>query len=136
MEKEQLKVLINGKLIRHYGKEFSNATRSQIYNATALVVRDFMMDNWVKTQEKVEQQNAKQVCYLSMEFLLGRSLKNNVFNLGMTEVFDRALKDAGTSLNELYYEEEQDAALGNGGLGRLAACYMDALSSLDYPATG
>lgn len=136
MEKEQLKVLINGKLIRHYGKEFSNATRSQIYNATALVVRDFMMDNWVKTQEKVEQQNAKQVCYLSMEFLLGRSLKNNVFNLGMTEVFDKALKDAGTSLDELYYEEEQDAALGNGGLGRLAACYMDALSSLDYPATG
>lgn len=136
MEKEQLKVLINGKLIRHYGKEFSNATRSQIYNAAALVVRDFMMDNWVKTQDKTEQQNAKQVCYLSMEFLLGRSLRNNVFNLGMTEVFDKALKDVGTSLNELYYEEEQDAALGNGGLGRLAACYMDALSSLDYPATG
>ncbi len=136
MDKEQLRVLINGKLIRHYGKEFSNATRSQIYHATALVVRDFLMDNWVKTQEKVEKQGAKQVCYLSMEFLLGRSLKNNVFNLGMTKEFNEALQDAGTSLDELYYEEEQDAALGNGGLGRLAACYMDALASLDYPATG
>ena len=136
MDKEQLRVLINGKLIRHYGKEFSNATRSQIYHATALVVRDFLMDNWVKTQEKVEKQGAKQVCYLSMEFLLGRSLKNNVFNLGMTKEFNEALQEAGTSLDELYYEEEQDAALGNGGLGRLAACYMDALASLDYPATG
>ena len=85
MDKEQLRILINGKLIRHYGKEFSNATRSQVYHATALVVRDFLMDNWVKTQEKVEKQGAKQVCYLSMEFLLGRSLKNNVFNLGMTK---------------------------------------------------
>ncbi len=136
MDKEQLRVLINGKLIRHYGKEFSNATRSQIYHAAALVVRDFLMDNWVKTQEKVEKQGAKQVCYLSMEFLLGRSLKNNVFNLGMTKEFNEALQEAGTSLDELYYEEEQDAALGNGGLGRLAACYMDALASLDYPATG
>lgn len=136
MDKEQLRILINGKLIRHYGKEFSNATRSQVYHATALVVRDFLMDNWVKTQEKVEKQGAKQVCYLSMEFLLGRSLKNNVFNLGMTKEFNEALQEAGTSLDELYYEEEQDAALGNGGLGRLAACYMDALASLDYPATG
>ena len=136
MDKEQLKILINGKLIRHFGKEFSNATRSQIYHATALVVRDFMMDNWVKTQEKIEKQDSKQVCYLSIEFLLGRSLRNNVFNLGMMDDFNKALGDMGTSLDELYYEEEQDAALGNGGLGRLAACYMDALASLDYPATG
>ena len=59
MDKEQLKILINGKLIRHFGKEFSNATHSQIYHATALVVRDFMMDNWVKTQEKIEKQDGK-----------------------------------------------------------------------------
>ena len=99
MDKEQLKILINGKLIRHFGKEFLNATRSQIYHATALVVRDFMMDNWVKTQEKIEKQDGKQVCYLSIEFLLGRSLRNNVFNLGMMEDFDKALGDMGTSLD-------------------------------------
>ena len=136
MDKEQLKVLIEGKLIRHYGKDFSNAKRRHIYNATALVVRDFMMDGWVETQDKIEQQGAKQVCYLSMEYLMGRSLKNNVFNLGLEKEIEGALNDVGTSLDELYYEEEQDAALGNGGLGRLAACYMDALASLDYPATG
>ena len=68
MDKEQLKILINGKLIRHFGKEFSNATRSQIYHATALVVRDFMMDNWVKTQEKIEKQDSKQVVIYLLSF--------------------------------------------------------------------
>ncbi|MBQ7064789.1 MAG: glycogen/starch/alpha-glucan phosphorylase [Firmicutes bacterium] len=136
MKKRELITLIEGKLIRHFGRDIETASRSQIYQATALVVRDLMMDNWVETQEKIEKEGAKQVCYFSMEFLLGRSLRNNVFNLGMVNEFNAALAEAGTSLDELYYEEEQDAALGNGGLGRLAASYMDALSCLNYPATG
>ena len=106
MKKRELITLIEGKLIRHFGRDIETASRSQIYQATALVVRDLMMDNWVETQEKIEKEGAKQVCYFSMEFLLGRSLRNNVFNLGMVNEFNAALAEAGTSLDELYYEEE------------------------------
>lgn len=136
MTKREILELLRSKLIRHFGRDLQEANREQLYHATALVIRDLLMDKWVDTQEKIRKKGAKQVYYFSMEFLLGRSLRNNVFNLGLTEEFESALETLGTSLDDLYYNEEQDAALGNGGLGRLAASYMDALSSLEYPATG
>ena len=135
MDAKQIKDRIAEKLKRHYGAEMDEATPKMIYDACALAVRDLLMDKWVATQEKMEAQHAKQVCYMSMEFLLGRSLRNNVYNLGLMEPVQEALQEIGTDF-ETICNLEQDAALGNGGLGRLAACYMDAMASQGLPATG
>ena len=135
MDKKQLKALIAGKLTRHYGVEPQDATKNQMYNTCALVVRDLMMDKWNKTQKEIEKKHAKQVCYLSLEFLIGKSLKNNIYNLGLVKEFKTVLSGMGVDLEDLY-DIEQDAALGNGGLGRLAACYMDGLAAQNLPATG
>lgn len=136
ISKEKAKDLINGKLLRHFGKDITVANPYQLYHATAMVIRDLMMENYVKTQQKEQKQQGKKLYYLSMEFLLGRSLVNNLYNLDLYEPFDKALRDVGSSVGELYDKQEDDAALGNGGLGRLAACYLDALASADLPATG
>ena len=135
MQKEELKILIEGKLQRHYGVESGEATKNQVYNACAMVVRDILMEKWSATQDEMEAKKAKQVCYLSMEFLLGKSLKNNIYNLSVTDIFQEALREIGMDLEAIEAIEE-DAALGNGGLGRLAACYMDALAAQHFPATG
>ncbi len=135
MDAKQLKIRLNTTILRHYGAEPEKATPVMIYNALAAVIRDMMMEHWTDTQEKIEKANAKQVCYLSMEFLLGRSLRNNVFNLGLSEVVEESLRSFGTDF-ETICSVEHDAALGNGGLGRLAACYMDAMASQNLPATG
>ncbi len=135
MEKKQLRSLIAGKLSRHYGVEPRNATKNQMYHTCALVVRDLMMEKWNKTQKEIEKKHAKQVCYLSLEFLIGKSLKNNIYNLGLLDEFQCVLKGMGCDLQDLV-DIEEDAALGNGGLGRLAACYMDALAAQNLPATG
>jgi starch phosphorylase len=131
----RLKEQITGKLQRHFGKEYAEATQLQIYKACTLVVRDFLMEQWIKTQERIEEQQAKQLYYLSMEFLMGKSLKNNICNLEIDQSFEEALGQLGYSIEDIYAVEE-DAGLGNGGLGRLATCYMDALASCDYPACG
>ncbi len=135
MDEILLKTKVTSALKRRYGAEPEEATPKMIYNALASVVRDTMMDGWVKTQNKIEEKEAKQVCYLSMEFLLGRSLRNNLFNLGLTDAAKQLLKEFGTDFDTIC-DVEQDAALGNGGLGRLAACYMDAMASQELPATG
>ncbi|MBO6157747.1 MAG: glycogen/starch/alpha-glucan phosphorylase [Firmicutes bacterium] len=135
MTKKELKEQIQGKLKRHYGVDETEAKPQMIYDACAQTVRDLLMDKWVHTKHTVHKKEAKQLYYLSIEFLLGRSLRNNVFNLGLMSQFQGALKDMGTSFDEIC-DIEQDAALGNGGLGRLAACYMDAISSQGLPATG
>ncbi len=135
MKKKELKSLLEGKLQRHYGVTAGEATKNQVYHACAMVVRDILMEKWSATQEEMEAKKAKQVCYLSMEFLLGKSLKNNIYNLSMTDLFQQVLQEMGMDLKALE-DIEEDAALGNGGLGRLAACYMDALSAQHLPATG
>jgi len=135
MTKKELKEKIEGKLKRHYGVEIGEAKPEMVYDACAQTVRDLLMDKWVATKHNVHKKQAKQICYLSIEFLLGRSLRNNVFNLGLMSQFQGALKDYGYTFEEIC-DIEQDAALGNGGLGRLAACYMDAMSSQGLPATG
>ena len=106
-----------------------------MYKAVSMTVRDILTEQRGEFKKQVNREGAKRVYYMCMEFLLGRSLKTNVCNLGLSEAYREVLASFGFDLNELY-ECEPDAGLGNGGLGRLAACFMDSLSSLDYPATG
>ncbi|MCI1965617.1 MAG: glycogen/starch/alpha-glucan phosphorylase [Oscillospiraceae bacterium] len=118
-----------------FGVSLKNATDEQCYKAVALCVRDQIekgRSEFIKTAEKAR---TKHVYYLCMEFLLGRSLKNSLFNLGVEEDYRQALSGLGLKLDVLY-EQEPDAGLGNGGLGRLAACFLDALATLRIPATG
>ena len=106
-----------------------------MYKAVSLSVLDLLMERKKQFNRKVKANKAKRVYYLCMEFLVGRSLKTNLYNLGIAEAYQNALNSFGFSLEDLY-EQEPDAGLGNGGLGRLAACFMDSLASLQYPATG
>jgi len=126
---------LEGVLQRHFGCSASEASREQMYKAAAITVRNKLSDKRSAYKKKVNRAGAKRIYYMCMEFLLGRSLKTNLHNLGLAESYADALKDLGFDLCDLY-ECEPDAGLGNGGLGRLAACFMDSLSSLDYPATG
>ena len=131
----QVKEEIEGVLKRHFGCTAAEASREQIYKAAAITVRNMLSDKRSVYKKKVNRAGAKRIYYMCMEFLLGRSLKTNLNNLGLANAYEKALKQLGFKLNDLY-ECEPDAGLGNGGLGRLAACFMDSLSSLDYPATG
>lgn len=126
---------IEQKLLRLFGTTAAEATRDQIYKAVAHTVKDILADKRAHFSERVKKTGEKQVYYICMEFLLGRSLKNNLSNLGLAGAYSEALAEMGVSLDDLY-ECEPDAGLGNGGLGRLAACFMDSLASLDYPAGG
>lgn len=126
---------IEDKLLKYFATSWQDATKEQIYKALALSVRDRLVRKKNEFNTRVKKEKAKRVYYLSMEFLLGRSLRNNLYNLGMSDVVREALQSHNVDLNTLY-EIEADAGLGNGGLGRLAACFMDALSSQDYPALG
>ena len=131
----EVKQLIEGVLQRHFGCSAKEASRDQMYKAAAITVKNILSDKRSAYKKKVNEAGAKRVYYMCMEFLLGRSLKTNLYNLGLANAYEKALKKLGFDLEDLY-ECEPDAGLGNGGLGRLAACFMDSLSSLDYPATG
>ena len=131
----EVKERLEGVLQRHFGCSASEASRDQMYKAAAITVKNILSDKRSAYKKKVNRAGAKRVYYMCMEFLLGRSLKTNLCNLGLDKAYEKALKKLGFDLNDLY-ECEPDAGLGNGGLGRLAACFMDSLSSLDYPATG
>ena len=110
-------------------------TQWEPYVSLALAVRDRLIENWIQTQENYYAQDAKRVYYLSLEFLMGRTLGNAILNLGITDACHEALLDLGYSLEDLR-EAEWDAGLGNGGLGRLAACFLDSLATLQMPAYG
>ncbi|HJQ23698.1 MAG TPA: glycogen/starch/alpha-glucan phosphorylase [Blastocatellia bacterium] len=116
-------------------KRWNDLTRRDVFLATAMAVRDCLIDGILETEERYQQADAKCLYYLSMEFLVGRSLGNNLLNLGLLDVCRRALLDLGVDLEEVR-ETEPDAALGNGGLGRLAACFMDSLATLGMPGFG
>ena len=118
-----------------FGVSLKNATDEQCYKAVALCVRDLMEKGRSEFTAAAEKTGTKQIYYLCMEFLLGRSLKNSLYNLGLEEDYREALAGMGLRLDALY-EQEPDAGLGNGGLGRLAACFLDAMATLGYPATG
>lgn len=131
----EIKELLENVLQRHFGCTAAEASRDQMYKAAAISVKNLLSEKRSAYKKKVNAAGAKRVYYMCMEFLLGRSLKTNLNNLGLANAYQKALKSLGFSIDDLY-ECEPDAGLGNGGLGRLAACFMDSLSSLDYPATG
>lgn len=132
---KEVKDLIKGKLSRYFGVTPSEATKDQIYKSVVMSVRDILLEKRQQFHKKVKAKRAKRVYYLCMEFLMGRSLKNSLYNLSATSVFEKAVASYGLKLEDLY-ELEPDAGLGNGGLGRLAACFMDALATGNYPAMG
>jgi len=132
---QKIKEEIEGKLSRHYGRTLEDATKAHIYKATALTVRDKMMERWTKYRRSQRTSQKKELFYLSFEFLMGRSFGNNLLNAGLTEDYDAVLRSMGLSLEEIT-SEENDAGLGNGGLGRLAACFLDSLTTLELPSFG
>ncbi len=135
LTKNQVKELIKGKLSHFMGVTADEATYEHYYRASAMILRDMMAAGRKEVSDNASEQGSKKIYYLCMEFLMGRSLKNTLFNLNLTGVFREALADFGIKLESLY-DCEPDAGLGNGGLGRLAACYLDALASGGYHATG
>lgn len=135
LTKRQAKELLENKLLHFYGVSTENATYDHYYRAISMIVRDMMAQGRGEISRKADNEGKKRVYYLSMEFLMGRSLKNSLFNLNLTNVFSSVLADYGIKLDSLY-DCEPDAGLGNGGLGRLAACYLDALATQGYPARG
>lgn len=126
---------IEGKVSRHFGKTLEDATPKMIYTACALTARDRIMEKWAKSHKEVKEEGSKKLYYLSFEFLMGRLLATNILNLMQTEEYTNALESMGYKLSNVA-ELENDAGLGNGGLGRLAACFIDSLTTLDLPAYG
>ena len=122
-------------LLIFQGRDPERAGRFDIYKALAYTIRDFMVEKWINTQKGYYAKHKKRVYYLSLEFLIGRSLGNSMVNMGFVGKVERALADLGYDLAEIR-EEEEDAALGNGGLGRLAACFMDSVATMKIPAYG
>ena len=126
-------VLYNVKTL--YRKTLEEATPQQIFQAVSYAIKDMIVDNWMTTQKQYEKDDPKTVYYLSMEFLMGRALGNNIINLKAYKEVAEALDDLGVNL-DVIEDQEPDAALGNGGLGRLAACFLDSLATLGYAAYG
>ena len=122
-------------LTRTVGRLLDFSTEMERYQALAHVVRDQVMDDWIRTIESYRERDVRVVCYLSAEFLLGPHLMNDLLNLGLTEICREALDSIGVSLESLA-NQEPEPGLGNGGLGRLAACYMDSMATLEVPAIG
>ena len=118
-----------------FRKEIEEATEQQIFQAVGYAVKDAIMDAWIATQKEYEKSDPKIVYYMSMEFLMGRALGNNLINLTFYDEVKEALEEIGLDLNTIE-DQEPDAALGNGGLGRLAACFLDSLATLGYAAYG
>ena len=126
-------VLYNVKTL--YRKTLEEASQQQIFQAVAYAIKDAVVDNWLNSQKEFEKQDPKMVYYLSMEFLMGRALGNNIINLQAYKPVKEAMEELGLDLN-VVEDQEPDAALGNGGLGRLAACFLDSLATLGYAAYG
>lgn len=134
-KKKFIKDEIVGKVKRYFGKTIDQATQREIYTAVSMTIRDEIMDKWVNYKEKTEKKAQKELYYLSFEFLMGRAMGNNLMNLRETDAYREVLAEMGVSLSEVE-EYETDAGLGNGGLGRLAACFLDSLTNLELPAFG
>jgi starch phosphorylase len=135
LQKEELKRQILERLVYSVGKDVEHAVDRDWCVALTLAIRDRLVDGWMETTRRIYRERRKRVYYLSMEFLIGRLLGDTLSNLGLTEVCRRAMADLGVSLDAIL-EEEPDAALGNGGLGRLAACYLDSMATLGIAGFG
>ena len=132
---ETLKSILTAKLVIHFGKTPEEASNEEMMKACALALRDVMAQREVKSRKSAVRQGKKQVHYLSLEFLMGRSLMKNAYNLGVLPQLREALEEMDFKAADIF-EVEPDAGLGNGGLGRLAACYLDSMTTLEVPATG
>lgn len=135
LKKEEFKRDVENYLKTLFRRNVKEATKQQLFQAVSYAVKDIIVEQWMETHKKFEEQDVKTVYYLSMEFLMGRALGNNIINLKADKVVHEALEEMGIDINILE-DQEPDAALGNGGLGRLAACFLESLASLNYPAYG
>lgn len=133
--KTQIRQSLEDKLIRYFGVHADEADAEQIYKAAALSIKDILAAKRVEFKHRQKKAQAKKIYYLCMEFLVGKTMKNAVMNLGLEDEYREVLSDMGYSLDEAY-AMDVDLGLGNGGLGRLAACFMDSLTTLEYPAMG
>ena len=134
-EKETFKAAVQDNVKALYRKTMDEATPQQIFQAVSYAVKEVIIDDWLASQKAYDEADAKTVYYMSMEFLMGRALGNNLINMTAYSEVKEALKEMNIDLNAIE-DEEPDPALGNGGLGRLAACFLDSLSTLNYPAYG
>ena len=135
IDKEEFKKSVVYNVKNLYRRTIDEATPQQVYQAVSLAVKDMIIDRWIATHKEYEKQDVKTVYYMSMEFLTGRFLGNNIISLCEQTEISEALKELGFDLNSIE-DQERDPALGNGGLGRLAACFLDSLATLGYPAYG
>ena len=135
MDKFELKEMIISYLKKQYRKTLENATKDELYQAVVFAVKDIINDKWIRTYEEYNNQDSKIVYYLSMEFLMGRFLGNSLINLSMDKIIKEVFDEFGIDYNAVE-DAEPDPGLGNGGLGRLAACFLDSLTTLSLPAYG
>lgn len=133
--KEEFQKTVKNNVKRLYRRTIDEASQQQLFQAVSYAVKDEIIDRWLLTQEQYKKDDPKTVYYMSMEFLMGRALGNNIINLTAYKEVAEALDEMGIDLNVIE-DQEPDAALGNGGLGRLAACFLDSLASLGYAAYG
>ena len=134
-DKEEFKSEFTKKAHILWEKDLPDLTPNEVYQTVAFMVRDLVSEDWIRTNETYAEEKAKQVYYFSIEFLLGRLLDSNLIGLGMEDVCRAGLKDLGWDLDRII-PEERDPGLGNGGLGRLAACFIDSLAALQLPGHG
>ena len=134
-DKEEFKTMVKENVKTYYRKTVEEASQQQIFQAVCYAVKESIIDDWLSTQAAYKKAGAKTVYYMSMEFLMGRALGNNLINLTVYDGVKEALDELGFDINVIE-DQEPDAALGNGGLGRLAACFLDSLATLNYPAYG
>ena len=134
-DKEKFKRDVKENVRTLYRKKLNEASQQQIFQAVAYAVKDKIIENWMASQQQFDEQDPKMVYYMSMEFLMGRALGNNLINLCEYREVKEALDELGLDINVIE-DQEPDAALGNGGLGRLAACFLDSLATLGYQAYG
>ena len=130
-KKKELKNNISNYMKLLFRRSVEEATPQQLFQAVSYAVKDIVVDDWMATHKAYEKKDVKTVYYLSMEFLMGRALGNMIINLKEDKVVREVLDEMGVNL-DLLEDEEPDAALGNGGLGRLAACFLDSLATLNY----
>ena len=135
LTKKELKQRIANNMRMLFRKDVEEASKQQLFQAVAYALKEDIIDMWMDTHKTYEKEDVKTVYYLSMEFLMGRALGNNIINMKAQPVIKEVLEELGVDL-DIIEDQEPDAALGNGGLGRLAACFLDSLSSLGYPAYG